>query len=96
MDLTYKFKSGKYVGKTVAWVLEHEPTYIDWVKRERPQMLKIKETTVKKLEDTLKGIAPNYNFYNEGPDPISMPYLKKMAEQKAASGETKSFFDLDI
>jgi hypothetical protein len=100
-DPNFVFKFGKHVGKTYAWVEEHHPTYIDWVKKEAPHMLKAKaaakpKTTVTQLDDNPKSLQPNLNFYNEGPDPMSLPYLRKMAEQKANSGETKSFFDLDI
>jgi len=98
-DPNFVFKAGKHVGKTYAWVEEHHPTYIDWCLKDAPALLGIKpkpKPSVTPLEDKLVGLQPNYNFYNEGPDPISLPYLKKMAEQKANSGETKSFFDLDI
>ena len=100
-DPNFKFRFGKHAGKTYAWVEENDPSYIDWAKKNAPNMLKepqpkaAPKTTVVKIEK-LQGLQPNTNFYNEGPDPISIPYLKKMAKEKANSGETKSFFDLDF
>lgn len=102
IEPSFKFKFGKHAGKSYAWVEENDPSYIDWAKKNAPNLLKASapkaapKTTVVPLEDKISGLQPNYNFYNEGPDPISLPYLRKMAEQKANSGETKSFFDLDI
>lgn len=97
MELTDKFRTGQYTGKTVAWVQDNDPDYLKWAIRDRPDMI-VPNKPVKPTVTELKSgsLQPNLNFYNEGPDPISLPYLRKIAEQKANSGVTKSFFDLDI
>lgn len=102
-DPNFKFRFGKHAGKTYAWVEENDPSYIDWAKNNAPNLLKAPaapkvppKTKIVPLEEKLQGLQPNTNFYNEGPDPISLPYLKKMSEQKSDSNEIKSFFDLDI
>jgi hypothetical protein len=64
----------------------------------RPEMLKgseVKKTPPKKevsiREIQTKSMVPNLNFYNEGPDDISLPYLKKMRENTK-----KPDIDLDL
>lgn len=105
MDSKFVLRSGKHAGKTVGWLQDNEPSYLVWIEENRPEMLREKSAAkpkaapkpnITQLDENSKSLQPNYNFYNEGPDPMSLPYLRKMAEQKANSGETKSFFDLDI
>jgi hypothetical protein len=70
-----KFRSGKYAGQDVAHIQQIAPWYINWVRINRPEMLK--ERTSKKVpNDTInstqsdnvwaRSIKPNYNFENEG------------------------------
>ena len=71
---------------------ENEPSYIAWMLENRPEMLKgsedeppppppRKEPPI--LGKRVDAITPNLDFWNEPPDPICLPYLKKMAEEKA-------------
>lgn len=102
MDKNFIFKFGKHVGKTYAWVEENHPSYIVWAKENAPNLLKTPKSKaepkpeVKKeitlIDDKPSSMVPNTNFYNEGPDPISIPYLKKMEEEK----NKKNDLDLDL
>lgn len=40
VDDNFVFRSGKYVGNTYGWVLGTNPSYIDWVVQNQPNMLK--------------------------------------------------------
>lgn len=40
IDLTHKFRSGKYAGKTVGTVYNQDRRYFNWVVENRPEMLK--------------------------------------------------------
>jgi len=88
MDSNITLRSGKYAGKTVKWLEENDRGYLNWVKENRPEMLKAvkpkpapqpKVTTTK--TEIKSAIQPNKNFYNEGPDKISLPYLKKSEDE---------------
>lgn len=79
----FKFRTGKYQGMTYEWVCDNNPQYIEWIKENQPQMLKERVTKVTnvKEEPRKSGKIPvNMNFDNEGPDPNSLPYLRKMRE----------------
>lgn len=94
-DPNFIFRSGKHKDKSYLWVEENDPSYITWILENRPEMLGKKtkpKVVVTKLEDYKSVLQPNQNFLNEGPDPLSVPYLKKIAEAKSI----KSFFDLDL
>ena len=88
MNENFIFRSGKYAGKTIAWVKENQPSYLAWVQENQPNMLKgseeqpkpIEKKEVKFRDGPIAVIQPNTDFLNEGPDPISLPYLKKMGE----------------
>ena len=89
MNENFIFRSGKHAGKTIAWVRENHPSYLSWVQENQPNMLKGSEDKPKpKVEvkavavEVTKSMVPNLNFWNEGPDPISIPYLNKMKEQQ--------------
>ena len=68
-----KFRSGKYTGKDIEYVRRVAPWYIDWVKLNRPEMLKgvpKKQTDDKILsayEDSvwLRSLKPNLHFNNQ-------------------------------
>jgi hypothetical protein len=82
MDKQLKLRSGKFAGKTIAWLEENQNDYLLWVKENRPEMLvdNNKQETVKPKPMTSdsvsnKQIRPNLNFDNEGPDYISLKYL---------------------
>jgi len=36
----FVFRTGKFQGKTYAWVCDNHPWYIDWVINNRPEMLR--------------------------------------------------------
>ena len=100
MDKNFIFKYGKHTGKTYAWVEEHYPSYLVWVRENAPNLLKepkpkVEPKPVEKKELTfrdekLPSMEPNLNFYNEGPDENSKPYLKKMEELKKLQDLNKS------
>ena len=68
-----KFRSGKYAGKDVEYVQRVAPWYINWVRVNRPEMLKgvPKKQTDDKIpsayEDSvwLRSIKPNLDFNNQ-------------------------------
>lgn len=86
-DPNFIFKFGKHSGRTYAWVEENDPTYIDWARKNAPRLLEQPKpktepkTNIVMIEDKPNGLQPNHNFYNEGPDPISTPYLEKISKQ---------------
>ena len=69
-----KFRSGKYAGKDIEYVRRVAPWYINWVRVNRPEMLK-ERTTKKESKDTpnsnysdsvwLRSIKPNLDFNNQ-------------------------------
>jgi hypothetical protein len=89
MEPHFKFRSGKYAGRTYEWVEDNDPSYLAWIVENRPEMLRDhKKKEVKKevkvidvkeepCEPTLK---PNENFYNDPPDASSIPYMLDNAE----------------
>ena len=68
-----KFRSGKYAGKDIEYVRRVAPWYINWVRVNRPEMLKgvPKKQTDDKIpsayEDSvwLRSIKPNLDFNNQ-------------------------------
>jgi len=69
-----KFRSGKYAGKDIEYVRRVAPWYIDWVKLNRPEMLKgvgnskkVKDTKPSAYDEVkwLRNLKPNLDFYNE-------------------------------
>lgn len=88
MDDNFVFKFGKHAGKTYGWVRENAPSYLAWVKENAPNMLKVPKPkepkpivvpkTIDLSDNSIKAMVPNLNFWNEGPDKISLPYLKRM------------------
>ena len=69
-----KFRSGKYTGKDIEYVQRVAPWYINWVKKNRPEMLKEgvpKKQTDDKIssayEDSvwLRSLKPNLHFNNQ-------------------------------
>ena len=60
-----KFRTGKYAGLTVDHVRQIAPWYIQWVRENRPEMLK--ERTAK--PKAVKTIKPNYDFLPDKPSP---------------------------
>lgn len=90
MDNNFVFRFGKHSGKTYGWVEDNDPSYIKWAREKAPNLLKPPKPKAKQSEKKevkfrdkpLETLQPNMNFYNEGPDEISIPYLKKMEELK--------------
>lgn len=93
MDDNFIFRGGKHDGRTYKWVKQNYPGYIRWCEENAPNMLKeraapkpIEEPQPKKelkfRDEPIKSLVPNLNFWNEGPDELSKPYLKKMEEAK--------------
>lgn len=78
MEGDFKFRTGKYKNKTYDWVKDNDPSYLEWVSENRPEMLKKNEKTVKTkeiLSEPKKAIRLNENFDNEPPSPLSIPYM---------------------
>jgi len=72
MNDDFIIRTGKYAGKTLLWVEEFDSDYLDWVKENRPEMLKEVKDSPKKskneseLPDSIvSAIKPNMNFDNE-------------------------------
>jgi hypothetical protein len=86
MNDNFILRSGKYQGKTIAWVKKTDNNYLVWVKENRPEMLKElvpKEPTIRKMipdDVKISAMQPNLNFWNEGPDEKSLIYLKKQKD----------------
>lgn len=68
------FRSGKHNGKTLEWVEEFDSNYLNWVKENRPEMLKEHSapktsSKVKKdhelLDSPITAMKPNMDFDNE-------------------------------
>tara|TARA_R110000737_G_scaffold115154_1_gene148051 strand:- start:193 stop:423 length:231 start_codon:yes stop_codon:yes gene_type:complete len=74
-----KFRTGKYAGLTVDHVKKIAPWYIQWVRENRPEMLK--ERAVKP-----KVTKPNYDFLPDKPS----PYLASPEEAFGMNFPTKS------
>ena len=68
-----KFRTGKYAGLTVDHVKKIAPWYIQWVRENRPEMLK--DRAPKKAKPVIKpkikstAIKPNYDFLKDKPAP---------------------------
>lgn len=88
MNPNFVLRTGKHAGKTISWVQDNDAGYLAWMRRDRPEMLKGSEDKPKvepkavAVEAVQSSMVPNLNFWNEGPDPMSIPYLKKMEEAK--------------
>ena len=79
MNNTFKFRTGKFRGKSYAWVLSNHPNYIEWVLEARPEMLRerisakpvipsyLKEENENAQHKLIEPLTPNKNFENEGP-----------------------------
>lgn len=87
MNKKFQLRTGKYAGKTIEWLQENDHKYLIWVEENRPEMLKgsqdEKPVTVRSIDytqESMSSLQPNYNFYNEGPDELSKPYLEKMKQ----------------
>lgn len=78
---SFIFRSGKYQGKTVGLVKKINPSYIDWVLENKPEMLEEKAVPAPKKEKRTYKEVPddsevepkttlenNTNFLNEGPN----------------------------
>jgi hypothetical protein len=69
-------RSGKHTGKTLEEVQRIEPSYINWIKENRPEMLKEKkqptksETPKEVPEESRKNyrLPENVDFLNQGPE----------------------------
>ena len=69
-----KFRTGKYAGLTVDHVKKIAPWYIQWVRENRPEMLKERTAKPKAVKTTqpykpYAGIKPNYDFLPDKPAP---------------------------
>jgi hypothetical protein len=51
-----------------------------------PETTKVEVKTV--AVEVTKSMVPNLNFWNEGPDPISIPYLNKIKEEQENNFES--------
>jgi protein-tyrosine phosphatase len=90
----FKFRSGKYLGKTYEWVCDNHPSYIAWVKENQPNMLKEKVTTIKDVKNEGKEFGKlefNKNFDNEGPAWYCIPYLEKMKRESESDEDEYNF-----
>ena len=91
MNRDFIFRGGKYSGKTLGWVSDNYPSYLAWIKINQPNMLKGSENKPKPIvtvsnidysKENKSSMVPNMNFWDEGPDERSVPYLKKIEEEK--------------
>ena len=80
MDKDFKLRSGKYLGKTIAWLQENNPSYLEWVKANQPNMLEGSDKSEEGLKRVFKtppdrkiesALQPNYDFWDQ---PISGNY----------------------
>lgn len=89
MDDNFTFRGGKHDCKTYGWVRKNDQSYIRWCQEKAPFMLKERaapkpepvpepKKEIKFRDEPVKSLVPNLNFWNEGPDDISKPYLEKM------------------
>jgi len=46
----FKFRTGKFAGKTYGWVCDNHPWYIEWVIENRPEMLREHKKQKKKKQ----------------------------------------------
>lgn len=80
MDDSFVFKYGKYKGKTYKFVLLNNPSYIEWVKLNAPNLLKEKKQPEAQKEPFVRKEPPadedappsgrlpeNIDFLNQGP-----------------------------
>ena len=84
-----KFRSGKYAGKDIEYVRRVAPWYINWVRVNRPEMLK-ERTTKKESKDIpnssysdsvwLRSIKPNLDFENQPSEMYKIPLEEPIAE----------------
>lgn len=88
MDDNTVFKKGKHTGKTLKWVKENDPDYLAFLgslkakaktEQPKPETKLLKDVVSDKPKSSMQ---PNMNFWNEGPDPMSIPYLEKMKENQ--------------
>lgn len=85
MNPNFVLRSGKYQGMTYEWVSDNNPSYIEWLKENQPNMLLDKVTTVIDVKETKQEfmrLTPNKNFESQGPEWHCLPYLNKMKESK--------------
>ena len=89
MNKNFVLRSGKFQGKTIEWLEDNESSYLFWIKENRPEMLKgsedpkpVEKRQINSSDISTKSIVPNLNFWNEGPDDMSKPYIKKMQENE--------------
>jgi len=69
----FVFSSGMYKGRTYGEIKKKYPGYIQWCKENAPQMFTSQaKPKSERIEPTVdqnpKGLQPNYNFWNEGPN----------------------------
>lgn len=86
----FKFRTGKYQGMTYKWVCDNHPKYIEWIKENRPEMLKDKITKTINIKETPKEFGKlevNENFCNEGPEWHCIPYLEKLKKENKVEKE---------
>ena len=86
-----KFRSGKYAGKDIEYVRRVAPWYINWVKTNRPEMLK-ERTSKKEPNDTInsmksdnvwaRSIKPNLDFDTQPSELYKIPLEEPIAEIK--------------
>ena len=74
MDKDFILKRGMHAGKTIAEIEMTNPSYIEWAKKNAPNLLRDKKTKIKESSErieplekniTKSSIQPNLNFFNE-------------------------------
>lgn len=85
MNPQFQIRTGKNAGKTIEWLQQNDPSYLRWIKENRPEMLKGSELKTEQKKVIVSEISkavlnPNMNFWNEGPHDMSKPYLKKQQD----------------
>tara|TARA_R110002096_G_scaffold18716_1_gene63511 strand:- start:1239 stop:1496 length:258 start_codon:yes stop_codon:yes gene_type:complete len=64
-----KFRTGKYAGLRVDHVRKIAPWYIQWVRENRPEMLRERSPVKPKQHFKSTAIKPNYEFSSKNPSP---------------------------
>ena len=64
-----KFRTGKYAGLTIDHVRKIAPWYIQWVRENRPEMLRERSPVKSKKYVKSTAIKPNYEFSSKNQTP---------------------------
>ena len=60
------FEFGKFKGKTVRYVIEHEPSYISWL--DSKGIVKFSQEILDNAEDSYADAYPDDHWYHDNPN----------------------------